>query len=147
MPNTGYTDLPVSSVMVEGPIDVIVVDPDISGPYTVQNIFSQALAVAGGSTQTVVSYTVPSGYKSFLVRAQFGGQNIATYSLLKNSATFDMRRTYYGGGLSQSLEYTCPPRAGYQLNAGDTIAIQVNNFESSVADFEGSIYIIQVSLA
>ncbi len=133
-------------VIVTGPVEVVVLDPDISGPYVVKNVFNTVASVASGATQTIVSYTVPTARKSFLVRATFGGQNIATYSLLLNNSPFDMKRTYFGSDLSESLEYTNPPRAGFQMNAGDTMQIQVNNFRPDASDFEGALYIIEVTI-
>jgi len=147
-----WVDLPaLGNVQIEGTVSVdnfpAVQPVSIVPPsgYLASNVFGQIAAVASGTTQNIVSYTVPSNTSAYLVRATFGGQNIATYTVMLNSNIFDMKRTYYGSDLSESLEYTAPPLPGFLLNAGDVISLQVTNFQPSTANFEGALYIIEVS--
>ena len=132
------------TVNPDGSINVNTSGGEITNPYLVKSVFNTALSVSSGSTQTIITYTVPVAKVSYLERISVSGQNIATYDVLLNSVEFDRRRTYFGGDLTAVMEYTAEPKAGVKLLAGDVIQIQVTNFRPSVADFESRLQVIEV---
>lgn len=101
------------------------------------------MAVASGASVTVNTYTVPLGRISYLQRVTSSGTNITTYYLYVNALLLDVTRTYYGSNLSTTNEFTAGPAAGYQLNAGDVVTVQITNYQPSPGDFECRIQVLE----
>jgi len=108
----------------DGSINVVIE----STPSTNQvvNTYAQT-AVASGATVQLVTYTIPVGKTAILQRSAVSGENIGRYDILVNAVTQDTIRTMFGGDLTQMFDFTDGIGFGLPLNAGDTIAVQVNN--------------------
>lgn len=114
-----------------GVLDVNVVTPGtVTG--TQKAIFSQAIAVAISATATVGSYTVPTGKSAKLQKIKVGGENIATFTVYKNSILINILRT--GHTKYSHVEDYLP--AGLTLAAGDLIEVKVFNYRPDVGSFE-----------
>lgn len=131
------------TVNSDGSINVNIVETPVSG-QTVKSIFGQQAMVAASATVTLVSYTVPLGYTAVLERANASGGNVALYTVLINSTTFDIRRTMFGGDLTTDFDYTTGTSNGYVLNGGDNIIIQVTNTRPMAAPFNARLQVLEI---
>jgi len=104
------------------------------GDQDIVNVFDDVLAVASSSTATVVSYTVPVGKTFFLLLAEFGGNNIATYEVIINNEVEGKKHTYFGGPLNDEIYF-----GHKKVLGGETVKIEVENFRPDVGDFFGRI--------
>ena len=111
---------------------------------TPSSIYAEVLGVAAGATEVVLSYTVPAGVTSYLLRVTVGGENIANYTLTLNSQTFAKERTYYGGSLTATIQVGESLIDAVKLVAGDTLVVSVENFRPSVASFESRLQVTTV---
>ncbi len=133
------------NVNADGSINVNIVETPVAGNL-VRNIYSEANAVVGHVTTTLVQYTVPGGItNAILYRISVSGENIAKYTVFWNAAQIDTRRTYYGSSLSEYFEFTTGTNNGFTLSPGDTIVVKVIHGQPYIADFEGRIQILEIS--
>ena len=99
----------------------------------VTNVYNEISALAGGSTTTLVTYTVPAGKQLELSLASFGGENSAIFSIIHDSITLDKKRTWF------TRFYDKASFNGLIIDESETIRIEVENFRSTSADFNGRI--------
>lgn len=99
-----------------------------------KNIYDTAGSVASGSSQNIVTYTVPAGKKFFLSIVEFGGQNIANFEFLLDNVIEAKKRTWFNGPFFGEFFFN-----NLELSAGQKIDLKVENFRPTVADFEGRI--------
>jgi hypothetical protein len=133
------------NVNADGSINVNIVETPVAGNL-VRNIYSEANAVVGGVTTTLVQYVVPGSVtSSILYRVSVSGENIAKYTVFWNSTQIDTRRTYYGSSLSEYFEFTTGTNNGFTLSPGDTIVVKVIHERPYVGDFEGRIQLLEIT--
>lgn len=104
------------------------------------NVFGEVLLLASGASDMLVTYIVPLGKILFLQLVEFGGQNIATYTVLVDGTVIARRRTWFNGNLSDDFDFESYGNGGLKLEASQTVELQVENFRPDVADFEGRIF-------
>jgi hypothetical protein len=126
----------------DGSINVVVESTPSSNQ--VVNTYSQ-LMVAGGATMQLISYTVPNGDTGILQRGSVSGENIGRYDILINGVIQDTVRTMFGGDLTQMFDFTDGIGFGLPLNAGDIVAIQVNNPRSYSGNYNGRIQVMLIT--
>ena len=99
----------------------------------IKAIFNELLAVAGGSFATIVTYTVPPLKFFDLHCVKVEGDNIADYSLKINGAAIEKYRTWW-------CDFgRVEPVFNVKASAGDIITVEVDNWRSSVADFNATL--------
>lgn len=108
------------------------------------NQYNEVLAVASGSTTTVVTYTVPPATSVALERISGSGGNIALYTILLNGTPIDTQRTYFGGALNVQFEFMSTANLGLILSAGDIISMTILHDRPYVANFEGRIQLTEL---
>lgn len=126
----------------DGSINVIV--ESVPNPNSVVVNTYNEVTLAGGITSFIVSYTVPIGMQVVFQRAQFSGENIARYDLFLNGVIAATARTNYAGDYTGEFNFTTGNDSGMIFLAGQTIKIQVYNFRSSSASFEGRIQVLVI---
>jgi hypothetical protein len=127
----------------DGSINVVVENTP-SSTSTVINTYNELLAVASGSTVTIVSYTVPASTQAVFQRAAFSGENVARYDLLINGAKQDTARTMFGGDLTGEFNFETGNDSGLVLAAGTIIIVQVYNIRPTSASFEARIQVLEI---
>ena len=100
----------------------------------VKNIYGDRLAVAGGSTQTIVSYTILPNKKFYVALIEFNGGNIGYYEIYVNSVLQAYKYTSYAGPYYGDFFLNNLP-----LVAGDVVELRATNIQSYPADYHGRI--------
>lgn len=85
---------------------------------TTKNIFNEIINIVNGITSIIISYTAIANTK--LLRCDFGGDNIAVYSLYIGGNIQAKKYTYYTN-LNEMLEFI----SGLPITTGDLIQIEV----------------------
>jgi|SRR6267143_2100879 len=120
------------------PVPVAIVDSSML-PLSSVNVFATASAVPSGSEVLIATYTVPPAKTFHLVRVDISGDNVAKYNLYVNALVIAKRRTWFGGNISETIEFLDGHKVGLKLIAGDVIEIKVFNYRPDPADFDGRI--------
>lgn len=141
--NTGLNPLTdaqlrASPVIITGTVNVV---PGSVGVY--RNVFNGIESVASGASTTLVNYVVPVGKTAILEKIVVSGENIAKFEVFINSNRIGTARTYFGSELNIIFDYSSE-KASYILNASDTVRVTVKHERLSLADFEGTIQIIEI---
>lgn len=110
----------------------------IEEPYVNTYVFNEISSVPSGSETTIASYTVPAGKTASLHLCETSGTNIGTFNLYLGTTLINRKRTYFGGELNATMEFT---NKGYQLTAGQTITLKVIHNRPSPGDFEANLQI------
>jgi len=124
----------------DGSINVVVTEGGVTVPTEIQSYFNEALAVASGATQNIISFTVPPTKEFFLQRIEFGGQNVAEYEALLDGSIINRKRTWFNGNLSDQFEFATDSKDGLKLIAGQVLEVRVSNFRPDPANFEARIH-------
>ncbi len=127
----------------DGSLNVNIVETPVTG-QTVKSTYGAA-AIASMANGIVVTYTVPAGKTAIFQKANASGENVAQYTVLYNSAIFDLRRTMFGGDLTTDFDYITGNNNGLTLSSGDVIAIQVLNSRPTSANFNGRIQVLEIA--
>lgn len=122
---------PVSST--SGALDVNIVSGGGSSG-TPKNFYNEVASVASGITTLIGTYTVPSATNFFLQRVDVSGDNIAEFLIQINSSDSAKKRTYFGGNLNATFEFT-----SFELATGTILEIFVTHFRPSLGTFESRI--------
>ena len=118
-------------------VETTATDTVVLSPYT------EALAVVSGSETDMSTYTVPAGKVAFLQRAEYGGENIATYRVKLNGSVIGKRRTWFTGDLVGQMIWQESAARGLSLIAGDVVKVTVEHSRIMAADFESRLVILQ----
>lgn len=129
------------SINPDGTMPVEIEDPSNA---LVKSIWDQALQVISGSETNIVSYTVPAGKTSYLIRAEASGENIAKFSLYLNNDNLSTRRTNFGGDLTTDWDFTSGVNRPLKLNAGDVVLMTLLHMRPNPGDFEGRIQVMEI---
>lgn len=130
------------AVNPDGSINVNVVTSIVG---EVVSKYNEIVAVPGGSTVSLVTYTVPAGKTAILQRSVVSGGNIGKYTLSINAVTEDTIRTMFGSDLTGMFDFTSGNDSGLLLNAGDIIEIRVLNPRPYVGDFNARIQVLEIT--
>lgn len=103
------------------------------------NIYNEVSSIAIGSTQTVVTYTVPAGKTLFVRRIEFSGKNVATYHVVVDLINVATKRTWFNGNLSDEFNFNFNGEANLSVQENSIISLIVENFRPMLSDFEGRI--------
>lgn len=141
---------PDDTVAISDGTDILQVNGDgsinvniVSGSPTSSNAvstFDTAPSVASGVETTIVTYTVPSGKTGKLNRTEFGGENIAVFNLYLNGDLIHRRRTFFGDGLSEDMNF----EGGIDLDDGDVLVLKVLHNRPDSGDFEARIQTTEI---
>ena len=128
-------DVPLSTL--ETTLTAIKADLDeIVGASTSETfVYGEQLAVASGSTVTLVSYTVPAGQTFYLHRVEASGDTVGLYVVADSISTVCKRRSSYA---VYNVDFGIS--TGIPFSAGDVLTLVVTNEGSASADFNGTIY-------
>lgn len=113
------------------------------GTAEVKSPYGELTSLASGSETDAVLYTVPAGKKAFLQRAEFSGENIATYRVKVNGATIARTRTWWTGDLRGAMIWQQANQKGLPLVAADVLKITVIHSRPLAADFEARLLIVE----
>lgn len=128
----------------DGSINVSIV-PGSTTPLVTVNSFAEITSVTAAVETTITSYTVPALKTAELVRAEFSGTNIATYNLYKNGTKIAVKRTWFNGNMSESMNFSIDTSViGLELVAGDIITLRVIHGRPMLGDFEGRIQALEI---
>lgn len=104
--------------------------------------FNRLLALVAGVETTITTFTAsPITTEYALVRVNFSGTQIATYTVYLNNVPISVYRTYFSGGLSGDIEYFSPTLVGLNLSNNDIIKITVIFNRPGTGDFEAALQI------
>lgn len=110
-------------------------------------IYNEVLDVLPGVTTSIVTYTVPMGQTSSLIRVLGAGENIGRYDILINGIIIATQRTYFGSALDVNFELGSANGLGVLLVANDIVTLQVFQNRPDSANYEGTIEIIATPTA
>lgn len=128
----------------DGSVTVVVESGAPTTNAIVKNAYSEVTSVGSGITTTVITYTVPVSNTAVLERVTISGENIALFTLKVNGTTVDVFRTYYLN-LNGIFNFLTGNSNGYTLNTGDVVTVSVLHTQSSVANFESRIQVIEIN--
>lgn len=117
------------------------INVDVTGSTAYTNIvqYGEVDSVALGGTETVLTYTVPSGGSFYLVRVSFSGDCLGEFDLLINSATNMKKRLTYSE-FNASFNYGTSALPGYLLSSGTTIQVVSTNYSPiNIASFNATL--------
>ena len=103
------------------------------------NVYNEISSVAIGSTQTIISYTVPPGRTLFVRRIEFSGKNVATYHVTVDTVNIATKRTWFNGNLSDEFNFNFNGEANLTVIENSVLSLTVENFRPMTSDFEGRI--------
>lgn len=121
----------------------IILNPTVTPGQNVIVSYNEMLVIAPNTSSTIESYTVPPGQTANLQRVMASGTNIARFDILVNSSIVATKRTYFGGALNVSFEFTGFSGGGVPLAAGDIVSIKAISTRPTPTDFEGTIEVIE----
>lgn len=134
----------VSNAISE-PIPVFVVEPP---PVTTQNVviaYNGVTSVASSSLTPVLTYTVPPAMMFYIGRVEFSGTDIAQFRILINGIVMGIKRTYFGGELNGTFEFSLPTGMGVTMVAGDVLVLDVEHQRPMLGDFDATLVGLTVS--
>lgn len=103
----------------------------------IKEYYQEVTGVAAGVTTPLIVYTAPTLTTLGLVRIDVGGDSMAQYEIILNSATIAKKRTYFGAGLSEDFNFEVLNSAdGLKLNPGDVITVNVLHNRPALGSFE-----------
>jgi hypothetical protein len=106
----------------DGSINVVVGEaPD----EEVVNEFAEIGPIVAASPTTILTYPVPALKDLFISRIDVSGENVAKYEVLINGTPIARKRTYFGGNLNETFDFTVGSRRGLPAEAGDIITVVV----------------------
>jgi hypothetical protein len=120
----------------------IPVSPGLAPGEVPVNPYGEQLALASGAEATLVTYTVPNGFRAFLYRVEASGENIARFRVYINDVPVATRRTGFGGDLTTKFEFTSPNKEQMVLQAGDILEVTALHMRPDAGDFEGRIQLL-----
>lgn len=128
----------------DGSINIIVEPVPSSNSLSVST-YNEVVAIPGGSTMSLVTYTVPVGKQAVLQKSAVSGANIGRYDLLINSIVQDTIRTMFGADLSGMFDFTSGNTSGLLLSAGDVVEVKVLNPRPYIGDFNARIQVVEIT--
>jgi hypothetical protein len=140
-----------SSLRIGDGVDELAINPDgsinvnvTSGATAVnKSTYNEISAVPMLTATPLVTYTAPGGSFTSLQRISVSGDNIAKYKVKLNGTTIETVRTYFGGKLDATAEFTSPA-GGLPLSPGDIVSVEVEHSRPFVGDFNGRIQVSEV---
>lgn len=137
------------SIRIGDGVDLLAIEPNGSINVNVlanvtgdtKNLFNVIYIVPSSSLTTIISYTVPPATTADLFRIEVTGTNIATYSFYVDSVLQGVRRTWFGGNISERFEFL--PAISYP--AGTLIKVKVEHNRPFAAQFEARIQLAERS--
>ena len=128
----------------DGSINANIIDFDTEPPQKVINLYDEALSVANGVEETILSYLVPTGVEARLQRIEFSGENIAHYRVYINGEVQSSRRTHHGSGRTGEFNYVGGSEEGLRLLANQLVELKVIHIRPVSADFEGRLQAVEI---
>lgn len=141
-----------SSLRIGDGVDELQINPDgslnvnITPSNTsarIESTYNEISSLAASLPTLLVSYTAPVGKLSFLQKVFVSGDNIATYKVKLNGTVIETVRTYFGGALNATADFSDASR-GKLLSVGDVVTVEVEHQRPFNADFNGRIQTIEV---
>lgn len=105
-------------------------------PGTPLSFRGEALSVPTSVTTQILEYTVPTGKRLTLHRVDFGGNNIAEYSVTVSGSLSDRAWTWFSGNLNGAFDYG---PSGNRVAAGAKVLLEVIHSRTMLGDFSGRI--------
>lgn len=130
------------AVNTDGSINTNVQVSDISGE-TEKVLYGEIFSIAAAIESTVLTYTVPALKSFYMHRIETSGDNVAIYKVKINGADKFKKRTWWTK-FNETFDFTCFPKKGIKVVAGDSITITVLHDSSMVGDFNASIQGVEV---
>jgi hypothetical protein len=127
-----------------GSVNVVLL-PSTSGTNTVKNTFGTASSVPSGATTTIVTYVVPIGKTAILEKAVASGTNIGTFTILINSVTQGILRTYFFGPFNVTFDFVTGQDNGLVLQPGDVVTVNILHMRPFTGDFDARIQVFEVA--
>lgn len=93
-----------------------------------KNLFDEIGSVASGVTSTIISYVAPANTK--IISADFGGDNIAMYSLHVDGILTAKKYSFWGG-LNERFNFS----SGMSIPTGAVITVEVVHDRDSLGMF------------
>lgn len=119
----------------DGSINVNIVTSSDTPGLNIQ--YAEVDSVVAGVQTTILTFVASSGgFRVFKV--DVSGENVAVYTLVLNSSTIALRRTYWG--IFNSTFIFDNLTNGLVLNSGDTLTVSVIHERPNSADFEATLY-------
>jgi len=125
-------------------LDVNIINPSAAALYPAINVFNEINSVGANTLTTIASYTVLAGPNNKLQKVSCSGENIAKFNIYYNGVLIDSKRTYFGGELNTTFNYTDEQNLGYPLVPGDLVEVRVFHTRPSTANFNARIQILGV---
>ena len=137
------------SIRIGDGVDLLEIEPDGSINVNVlgniagnsKNFFNVITSVPIASQTTIITYTVPLATTADLFRIEVTGTNIATYSFYVNDILQGVRRTWFGGNISERFEFL--PAMSYP--SGTVITIKAEHNRPDPCQFEARIQLAERS--
>jgi hypothetical protein len=115
-----------------------------STPDDILTAFVQVEAQAAGDFD-LPTYTIPNnGSLYHLMLVEFGGTNVAKYSLYFGSALKARYATWFAGGLNGKWDYRGPP-GGLPIGGGTILKISCSHNRPEVGDFWAKLTLLKVN--
>lgn len=121
-------------------LDVNIITPNVS---TI-NKFNSINSVVANNETTIVSHTAIAGKQTFLQKISASGQNIAEYTIKKNSVPIERKRSYFGGSLNIEIDFEGILNKGELLVPGDIIEVTVLHLRPETANFDARLQLIEI---
>lgn len=117
----------------DGSLNVVIGEaPDES----IVNEFAETAPIAANAITTILTYAVPAGKELFLSRIDVGGGNIGTYEVFIDGDLIARKRTYFGGNLNETFDFSVSSRRGLPVETGEIITVTVVHDRPFNAVFE-----------
>lgn len=134
---SGWGDKTNGSGSGQIPGDTIVPDP--SGSY-----YSTTSSVPANILTNILTYTAPVDKNINLIRAEFGGLNIARYWLFFDNIEMAQYVTWFNGGMTGTWDFASTIGGGLPISPGSVIRIKVEHERPFTADFFARINFIEI---
>lgn len=131
-------------INADGSINVNLVNSPVSNEL-VNSVFNEILAVPSGALTTILTYTVPPAITSIMQHIDVSGDNIAKYTVLRNSVVMDVKRTMFGENLNEVFNFGGSSEDGIALAAGEVIEVEVIHNRPLAGDFNARLQVIEIA--
>lgn len=105
--------------------------------------YDEVSAVTAEIETTIITYTVPVGKVGLLYRVEASGENIAHYKVYINGTVIASKRTYFGGDLNATFEFTSTNKRSVQLESGDVLEVKVTHSRPIASNFESRLLLLE----
>lgn len=131
------------AVNPDGSINVNIVNTSVT-PEVVKNKYNKITNVVDLVKTSIASHIAELGKKTYLQFISVSGDNYAEYYVEVDGVEIDLRRTSFGGPISESFEFEAYSENGLEISPGQRVEVFVEHCRPDVGSFNSRIQYLEI---